>query len=130
MRIALTQHNVRSCGYGDVIKDLNSDPNIIYDVFYVTPATQYQEEPGWDRYGLNLFLISRLENIDGDNMLQVHSITKEVLDNIIKIFCEKFDVDTYGTSYVSHFQQKYQDLLAGTYITVTFEIPTTLCIDE
>ena len=128
-RIALTQHNVRSVGYGDLYADLNANPNLKYNVFYITPA-QFQSEEGFDRVTLNLFHISRLENVEGDNILQLHSIAKEVLDNIVKIFCDEFDVDTYGTIYYQMFNQRFQDLCCGCYMTVTLEIPTSLCIDE
>ena len=129
MKIALTQHNVRSVGYGDIYNYMNTTPNIKYNVFYITPA-QFQSEEGFYRITLNLFHISRLENIEGDNVLQLHSIAKEVLDNIVKIFCDKFDVDTYGTIYYQMFNQRFQDLCCGCYMTVTLEIPTSLCIDD
>ena len=128
-RIALTQHNVRSVGYGDIYNELNTNNGLKYDVFYITPA-QSQSDEEFERITLNLFHISRLENIEGDNVLQLHSISKEVLDNIVKTFCDEFDVDTYGTTYYNFFNQRFQDLCSGCYITVTFEIPITLCIDE
>jgi len=129
IKIALTQHNVRSAGYGDIYNFMNTTPNIKYNVFYVTPA-QMQSEEEFDRITLNLFHISRLENLEGDNILQLHSISKEVLDNVVKIFCEEFDTDTYGTTYYQMFNQRFQDLCCGCYMTVTLLIPKSLCIDE
>lgn len=128
-RIALTQHNVRTAKYGDLYNTLNTDPSIKYNVFFITPA-QMQSEEEFDRITLNLFHISRLENLEGDNILQLHSIAKEVLDNIVKIFCEEFDTDTYGTTYYQMFNQRFQDLCCGCYMTVTLLIPKSLCIDE
>ncbi len=120
--IALNQHNVRYAGYGDLYRDLNSDPNIKYDVFYITP-NQYTLEGDFNRFSFNLFYISRLENVDGDNMLQVQSIGKEILDNIVRVFCETFDAETYGSIYYQPFTQRFSDLTAGVFMTVTLEVP-------
>ena len=129
-RIALSQHNVRSCGYGDLYSDLNSNPNIKYDVFYLTD-NQHQRDGDFDRYSFNLFYISRLENMDGDNMLQIHSIGKSVLDNIVQIFCEDYDAEIYGTAYYQTFTQRFADLTAGIYAIITLEVPKdSICIDE
>ena len=120
--IALNQHNVRYANYGDLYRDLNSDPNIKYDVFYITP-NQYTLEGDFNRFSFNLFYISRLENVDGDNMLQVQSIGKEVLDNIVRVFCETFDAETYGSIYYQPFTQRFADECAGIYMTVTLVVP-------
>ena len=129
IRIALTQHNVRSAGYGDLYKDLLADPSIKWDVFYITPNTM-QAEDDFDRFNLNLYYVSRLEDTDGTNMLQVHSIGKEILDNIVKIFCETYDCDVYGTEQYTYFTQRFSDLCAGLYLTVSLEVPKSICIDE
>ena len=84
-RIALSQHNVRTVGEGDLYRDLNSDPSIQYDVFYIT-QNQHQTEDEFDRYSFNLFFISRQEDTEAGNALQVQSIGKEVIENVIKIF--------------------------------------------
>lgn len=128
-RIADSQRNIRYTGFGDLYKDLNSNPSIHYDVFYITPGTCASTELV-DRFTLNLFYISRLLDVDGNNLLQVESIGKEVLDNIVKIFCEEFDVDTVGNTQYTFFTQRFADLTAGVYMKVTFEIPKDTCIDE
>lgn len=128
-RIALTQHNVRSVGYGDLYASLNANPSIKWDYFYITTGQSYSV-PEWDYFTLNLFYISRLEDVDGSNMLQVHSIGKEILDNIVKIFCEDYDSETYGNTYYTYFTQRFSDLAGGVYMTVTLEVPRSLCIDE
>lgn len=128
-KIALTQKNVRSAGYGDIYLFM-SNPSTKYDVFYITTADESSSIEGFDRYTLTCFYISRITDIEGNNQLQVHSIGKEVLDNIAKIFCEKYDCDIYGTTYYTFFNQKFQDLTAGCYMRITFEIASSVCIDE
>lgn len=128
-KIALTQHNVRSVGYGDLYAYM-AGPSIKYDVFYITPA-QCSSVGEFDRFSLNLYHISRLENIDGDNMLQQESVGKEVLDNIAEIFCDRFGGDIFGTTYYNFFIQKFADLTCGLYMQVTFQVPkSVICPDE
>lgn len=130
--IALNQHNVRYSGYGDLYRDLSSNPAIEYDVVYITPNQhQTEEENGFDRYNLNLIYISRLNNVDGDNTLQVQSAGKEVLMNIVRTFCETYDSEVYGQIVWQMFTQRFGDLCAGCYCMVNLEVPQeTICIDE
>ena len=128
-RIALTQHNVRSFGEGDLYAFMAA-PNIKYDVVYLT-QNQHQTDGDFDRYNFNMFFISRNENIEGDNALQIQSIGKEVLNNIILGFCEMYNADTYGTIIWQPFIQDFADSCAGIYCTVMFEVPVdTMCVDE
>ena len=128
-RIALTQRNVRYTNEGDLYRDLNSNPSLKYDVFYLT-QNQHQTVEGFDRYSFNMFYISRLENFDGNNALQIQSIGKEVIENIIRIFCEQYDADVYGTTYWQPFLQRFADDCAGIYCIITLEIASSTCIDE
>ena len=128
-KIALTQRNVRSTGYGDISLFM-SNPSVKWDVFYVTTADNSTSVEGLDRYTLTCFYISRIQDLESSNQLQVHSVGKEVLDNIARIFCEKYDCDIYGTTYYTFFNQRFEDLAAGCYMQITFEIPASTCIDE
>lgn len=129
-KIALTQHNIRYAGNGDLYRDLNSDPNIKYGVFYTTPG-QTQAEGDFDYYNVNAFIIDRLENMDGDNMLQVQSSAKEVLDNIFTIFCDTYDAEIYGRVYYTMFTQRFSDECAGCFMNITIELPkSTICPED
>lgn len=128
-RIALTQKNVRHTGEGDLYRALNGDPSIKYDSVYLT-QNQHQSVDGFDRYSFNIFYISRLENLDGDNTLQIQSVGKEVIENIVRIFCEQYDAEVFGTTYWQPFTQRFQDLTAGIYAIITIEIAASTCIDE
>lgn len=130
-RIALTQPNIRYAGEGDLYRDLNANPSIKYGVFYITQNRHYSDEAlGVDRYGFNLFYIDRLVNDNGDNALQVQSIGKEALTNIIRMFCERYDAEVYGTIEWQAFTQKFSDLCAGVYAVINIEISQeTQCVD-
>ena len=128
-RIALAQKNVRYVGQGDLYKDLNSNPGLKYDIVYLT-QNQHQTVEGFDRYSFNIFYISRLGDFDATNALQIQSIGKEVIENIVRIFCEQYDADVYGTTYWQPFTQRFSDLTAGIYAQITIEIAADTCIDE
>lgn len=129
-KIALTQHNVRYAGEGDLYRDLNSDPNIKFDVFYIT-QNQHESIEDFDRYNFNLFFISRQEDTEAGNALQLQSIGKEVIENVVKIFNETFDAEVYGSIYWQPFVQRFSDLTAGIYAIITLEVPKdSICIDE
>lgn len=129
-KIALTQHNVRYAGDGDLYRDLNAQPSIKYDAFYIT-QNQHESVEDFDRYNLNLFFVSRQEDTEAGNALQIQSIGKEVIENVVKIFCEDYDAEVYGSIYWQPFVQKFADLTAGIYAIITLEVPKdSICIDE
>ena len=127
--IAKGQHNIMYTGEGDLYRDLNAQASVKYDIFYIT-QNQHSTENDFDRYSFNLFYISRLSDVDGENALQIQSIGKEVLNNIIKTFCEDYDAEVLGTIYWQPFTQRFADETAGVYATVTLEVPVdSTCID-
>ena len=129
-KIALTQHNVRYAGEGDLYRDLNSDPSLKYDVFYIT-QNQHESSQDFDRYSFNMFYISRQEDTEAGNALQIQSIGKEIVENVVKTFCERFDSDVYGSIYWQPFVQRFTDLTAGIYGIIVLEVPKdSICIDE
>ncbi len=129
-KIALTQHNVRYAGDGDLYRDLDSDPSLKYDCFFVT-QNQHSTVGDYDRYNFNLFFISRQEDTEAGNALQIQSIGKEVIENVVRIFCETYDAEVYGTTYWQPFVQRFSDLCAGIYAIITLEVPKdSICIDE
>lgn len=119
--ICLNQKNVRSFGEGDLYSFMAS-PNIKYSVMYVT-QNQHQREGDFDLFNINLFYLDRNQDIDGSNALQIQSIGKELIDNVIQIFCETFDADVYNTIYYQPFIQNHPDLLSGIFATVTLQVP-------
>ena len=128
-KIALDQPNIRSTSDGSVYDALNNNPSVKYDVFHIS-QTNHQEDFETDYYGLQLFYISRLEDSLEDNRLQIQSIGKEVLGNIIRTFCENFSIDYPTITYIP-FTQKFNDLTAGQYCNVRLEVPKDLvCADD
>ena len=128
-KIALTQPNIRSASDGSVYDKMNTNPSVEYDVVHIQQTT-HQEDFETDYYGLQLFYISRLEDSLEDNRLQIQSIGKELLGNIIRTFCENFSIDYPTITYIP-FTQKFADLTAGVYCNIRLEVPKDIiCADD
>lgn len=125
---ALSQPNVRSFGEGSIYDFMNSNPSINYDVVFVS-QTIHRESERWDFYGFNIFYVSRLDDDMESNRLEVQSIGKEVLDNIIRNVTEELDVE-YPTVSFTPFTQRFVDECAGVYCSITLEIPRDVVCGE
>ena len=127
-RICLSQKNVRSFGEGDLYSFMAS-PNIKYSMMYAT-QNQHQRQGDFDLYNINLFYMDRNNNVDADNALEIQSIGKELIDNVIKTFCEAYDAEVNGNIMYQPFTQSHPDMVSGVYATVTLEVPVdSTCID-
>lgn len=127
--VAASQPNIRTTTDGSVYDALNTNPAIQYDVFHIS-QTNHKEDENYDYYGFNLFYISRLEDSLENNRLQIQSIGKEVLSNIIRTLCENFAID-YPTITYFPFTQRFNDLCAGVYCSLQLDVPKELwCADD
>ena len=127
--ITLTQPNVKTATDGSIYDVMNTNPSVKYDVVHFSQTT-HQSDEETDFYGLNVFYVSRLEDSLEDNRLQIQSIGKEVLDNIIRTFCENWGIDFPIITYTP-FTQKFNDLCAGCYCNLRLEVPKDLlCADD
>ena len=128
-RIALTHPNIRTAKDGSVYDIMNANPSVTYGVFIVTQNTHRQTEQ-FDYYGLTLFFIDRLKDDMDSNRLQIQSFAKQVLGNIINVFCNEYDLDVPTITYQS-FTQRFVDETAGQYAQFELEIPKDiLCPEE
>ena len=128
-QIALTQPNVNSATDGSIYDIMNATNSVKYDVVHFSQTKHISDEER-DTYGFNIFYVSRLEDSLEDNRLQIQSIGKEVLDNILRTFCENWGVD-YPEIIFYPFTQKFADLCAGCYCKVDIEVPKEIiCADD
>lgn len=128
-RIALTQPNIRTAGEGNIYDKMNTNPSVKYGVFFITQNTHIEYEES-DRYGFTLFYVDRLEDDMESNRLRIQSHGKQVLGNIITMFCNEFDIDFPEITYTP-FTEKFVDLTAGVYATISFNIyKNSICADE
>lgn len=118
--IALTHPNIRTAKNGNVYDIMNTNPSIKYGVFVLSQTT-HRTNDRFDYYGFNMFFIDRLVDDLESNRLQIQSIAKQLIGNIIMTFCEAYDVD-FPTITYHPFTQKFKDETAGMYATFEFEI--------
>lgn len=128
-RIALSHPNIRTADDGSVYEIMNANPSIKYGAFVVTQNTHRQTEK-FDYYGLTLFYIDRLNDDLESNRLQIQSFAKQVLGNIIHVFCNEYDVDLPQTITYQSFTQKFVDMTAGQYAQFELEIPKDIICPE
>lgn len=124
---ALEEPNINFAGSKDIF-NLNSIPDIEYDVFYITP-NQHRWDEDITRFSLNLYYISRWDETD-DNQLLIHSRGMIKLMNIVNRFAGRFPevgINFPGT-FVT-FYQKFKDMTAGCYLTLEFTVPSILACD-
>ena len=126
--IALSQPNVRTAGEGNIYDKMNTNPSVKYGVFFITQNTHIEYEES-DRYGLTLFYVDRLEDDMESNRLRIQSHGKQVLGNIITMFCNEFNADFPEITYTP-FTEKFVDMTAGVYANIIIDIyKDTLCED-
>lgn len=118
-KIALTQPNVRTATDGDIFDQLNANPNVRYGVFHINQTT-HKEDEDIDTYGLNLFYVDRLEENEA-NRLQIQSIGKSVISNIVGLFCEEFDGEAPTLTFTP-FTQRFVDDCAGVWCSVNISV--------
>lgn len=127
-KIALSQPNIRTAKNGSIYSIMNSNPAIKYGVFVVT-QTNHSSDINTDTYGFTLFAVDRLDDTLENNRLSIQSICKEQLENIVKIFCDTFELDVPNINYTP-FTQKFIDETAGVYANVEIQLYGSSCYDN
>lgn len=115
--IALQQPNVRSFVEGNIYESLNANPSVEYDCVIATQGT-HSTSGEFNNFNLNLFYVSRLVSDLEDNRLQIQSIGIEVLNNILKVLEDFYDIE-YNNLTFNTFTERFSDETAGVYCTVT-----------
>lgn len=129
LEIAESQPNIHTLVTNDIYQ-LDAMPNVKYSVFGVTQNAHRQDDDTV-YYSLNLYYIDRL-TVDDHNELQIQSTGLQVLANIISTFIDETNAELYNENIEYHtFTQKFCDLTAGAYATLTFSFPSVLeCYEE
>lgn len=128
-RIALTHPNVRTAKDGSIYEIMNANPAVKYGTFVVTQNT-HRQTAQFDYYGLTIFYCDRLVGDMDANRLQIQSFGKQVLGNIINVFCDEYDLDVPIINYTT-WTQRFMDECAGVYAQFELEVPLdNLCPEE
>ena len=128
-KIALKHPNIGSASEGNIYEYMNANPSVKYGVFFITQGTHSQDEM-FNHFEFTLFYVDRLVDDMEENRLQIQSIGKEILSNILTFFCEEFDAECENISF-QPFTQKFVDETAGIYSTITIDVPKdVICPEE
>lgn len=125
--IASNQPNVGSVAEGNIY-DINTNPSVRYANITLTQGTHTQDEI-FDHYNFTIFYTDRLVDDMEENRLQIQSIGKEVLSNIIYLLSEQYDIEYQGIT-IQPFTQRFTDETAGVYFTITFDVPKDIICGE
>lgn len=101
---------------------LNELRNVEYAVFSIVQETHTSRD-GWVDFRLNLFFIDRLVNAE-DNEVEAQSHAIEVLRAVLTRLNESLEVS--DIQYTT-FTQRFQDLCAGAWASVTIHTPQSDC---
>lgn len=128
-KIALKHPNIGSASEGNIYEYMNANPSVKYGVFFITQGTHSQDEM-FNHFEFTLFYVDRLVDDMEENRLQIQSIGKEILSNILAFFCEEFDAECENISF-QPFTQRFVDETAGIYSTITIDVPKdVICPEE
>ena len=117
--IALKHPNVNSAYEGNIYDILNAKPDNKYASVVITQQSHTTDEI-YDHYGFVIFYVDRLVDDMEENRVQIQSIGKSMLGNIITAFCNEFEAECDNISY-QPFTQRFADETAGVYCTITID---------
>lgn len=117
--IALKHPNVNSAYEGNIYDILNAKPDNRYASVVITQQSHTTDEI-YDHYGFVIFYVDRLVDNLEENRVQIQSIGKSMLGNIITAFCNEFEAECDNISYQT-FTQRFADETAGVYCTITID---------
>lgn len=127
-QIALTHPNIKSAKDGSIYDICNANPSIKYGAIVITQENHRQDEM-FDHYGLIMFYVDRLVDDLEDNRLQIQSIGKQLIGNIVTTFCNEYDVDIPTIVYTPY-TQRFQDMCGGMFARFELEIPRDIICSE
>lgn len=117
--IALKHPNINSAYEGNIYDILNANPENKYASVVLTQQSHTTDET-YDHYGFVIFYVDRLIDDLEENRVQIQSIGKSMLGNIITAFCNEFEAECDNISY-QPFTQRFADETAGVYCTITID---------
>lgn len=117
---ALKHPNINSAYEGNIYDILNAKPDNKYASVVLTQQSHTTDET-YDHYGFVIFYVDRLVDDLEENRVQIQSIGKSMLGNIITAFCNEFEAECENISY-QPFTQRFTDETAGVYCTITIDI--------
>lgn len=118
--IALKHPNVNSAYEGNIYDLMNANPKQKYASVVLTQQSHTQDDM-FDHYNFNIFYVDRLVSNLEENRVQIQSIGKSMISNILSAFCNEFDAECNNITF-QPFTERFVDECAGVYCTITLDI--------
>ena len=123
LNTARTHKYIQEVYYGDIYEFENL-PNRKYSNFVLTIQNNTTDSD-LTTYTFNAFVTDRLTD-DRSNLLEVQSLSKTILEQILAECFDTLDSATY-----TFWTEKFNDLCAGCYVTFSVTLPKDLiCVDD
>lgn len=123
LNIAKKHKYIQEVYYGDIYEFENL-PNRRYSNFVLTIQNNTTDSDT-TTYTFNAFVTDRLTD-DRSNLLEVQSLSKTILEQILAECFDSLDSTTY-----TFWTEKFNDLCAGCYVTFSVTLPKELiCADD
>lgn len=116
---------VNSAEEGNIYDLMNGNRQVKYASVVITQGT-HRYGDNQMLYSFNIFYIDRLVDDLESNRLDVQSQGIEVLRNIINQVCDEDEIDR-TEAMIEVWTERFQDLTAGAYAQVTFQVPSDDC---
>ena len=127
LKTAKAHEFVQEVSYGDIYEFENSGERKYINV--VLSAQNATTDGDVTTYSFNLFATDRLTD-DKSNKLEVQSLCKTILSQIMAKEVEEYAVTLSGVNY-TFWTEKFNDLCAGCYVSFAVSLPTELtCADD
>lgn len=126
--LALKHPNINSAYEGNIYDILNANPSNKYASVVLTQQS-HTTDATFDHYGFVIFYVDRLVDDMEENRVQIQSIGKSMLSNIITAFCNNFEAECNNITF-QPFTQRFVDETAGVYCTITIDIVKDMFCEE
>lgn len=127
--LSLKHPNINSAYEGNIYDILNTNPQQKYASVVITQQS-HTEDDTYSHYNFVIFYVDRLVDNLEENRLQIQSLGKSMLSNIVKGFCEEFDAECENINF-QPFTERFSDECAGCYATLTIDmVKDVFCAEQ
>lgn len=128
LQVAAKHQFVSETHYGDIFEFLNSgDHKYVNCTLVEQSGSQFNED--FTTLNFVLYITDRLDE-SGSNLLEVHSVTKTISEQILDEIIKENPDWTISSESFTPFKWKFSDLCAGVFVNLAIQVPAEMFCDE
>lgn len=128
LNIASKHKQIKDTYYGDIY-EFHNTKNRKYCTFVMTDGVNHSFRGDYNLYNFTFFVTDRLLS-NNDNLLEVQSNCKTILDQIILKIRQEYGIEVTSFTFYQE-EEKFADLCAGCFASVIIEFPQEdVCEDD